>query len=112
MNQRSKKLFPGASTSLLLLVGLLIAFLSSRKGKNTSAMEYDLLIQKIIAGNGFSPRMARMIAAVARHETGNYTSALFRKHKNFFGMKAAKIRPHAQDYVAPGDLGYAGFNST
>lgn len=112
MNRLSKILSDGVGISPLLLVGLLIAFFLSRKKTNTSkAMEYDLLIQKIVAGNGYSSSMARMIAAVARHESGNYTSPLFLNHKNFFGMKAAKKRPHHQDYVAQGSLGYAGFNS-
>lgn len=74
-------------------------------------MEYDLLIQKIVSGNGYSPGMARMIAAVARHETGNYTSSVFKTLNNFFGMKAAKVRPHHQDYVSKGSLNYAGFHS-
>lgn len=113
MNLLSKILLRGVSIWPLLLAGLLIAFLSSRRKTTTSrqAMEYDLLIQKIVQGNGYSPAMARMIAAVARHETGNYKSPLFLNHNNFFGMKAAKKRPHYQDYVAKGNLGYAGFNS-
>lgn len=55
-------------------------------------MELDLLIQKILIGNGYSPAMARFFAAVSRHETGNYSSAVFRNYNNLFGMKDAEIR--------------------
>lgn len=55
-------------------------------------MEYDLLIQKILTGNGYSPRMARLVAAVSRHETGNYTSHVFRTLNNMFGMRFPNVR--------------------
>lgn len=55
-------------------------------------MEYDLLIQKILRDAGYSPNMARMIAAVARHETGNYTSNVFKTLNNFFGMRFPRER--------------------
>lgn len=55
-------------------------------------MEYDLLIQRILIGNGYTPGLAKIFAAVSRHETGNYTSAVLRKYNNLFGMKDAKVR--------------------
>ena len=113
-----KKLGIGLNTSALFVAGLLTLLLLFRVRKNISAMEYDLLIQKILQGEGYSPEMSRMLAAVARHESANYSSPLFLNHKNFFGMKAAQKqlkpgapgRPELQDYVAPGEMGYAGFN--
>jgi hypothetical protein len=99
---------------LLLLAGALAAFMIFRKKKNFSAMEFDLLIQKIIRGNGYSAHMARMIAAVARHESANFTSPLFTAHKNFFGMRPATQRRHAQDYQTPHEdpkKRYAGFDN-
>ena len=50
-------------------------------------MEYDLLIQRILRGQGFSAEMARYFAAVSRHETGNYESVVLKRSKNLFGMK-------------------------
>lgn len=63
-----------------------------RAKKNTSTVEYDLLIQKILQGEGYSREMSRYIAAVSRHETGNYSSAVFRRSKNMFGMKFPRLR--------------------
>lgn len=92
MKGLSKILLRGASTWPLLLSGLLIAFIVFRKRVNTSAMEYDLLIQKILTDNGYSPNMARMIAAVSRHETGNYSSSVFKTLNNMFGMRFPRER--------------------
>ena len=88
-----KKLATGRNTSALLLAGCLMLLLLFREKRITSrTMEYDLLIQKILTGNGYSPRMARMIAAVSRHETGNYSSAVFREFNNMFGMRFPRVR--------------------
>ena len=82
----------GANTWPLLLAGLLIAFIVFRKKLNTSTMELDLLIQKILRESGYSPEMARLVAAVSRHETGNYTSHVFKTLNNMFGMRFPRIR--------------------
>lgn len=75
-------------------------------------MEYDLLIQKILIDSGYSPSMARMIAAVSRHETGNYTSHVFKTLNNMFGMRFPRERQttalHESDskysvYASPAD---------
>lgn len=87
-----KRLRRGVSMSPLLLIGLLIALSIFRKKKNISPMEYDLLIQKIITGNGYSDRVGRFFAAVSRHETGNYTSNVLRSANNLFGMKFPNVR--------------------
>ena len=77
----------------LWLVGLLCLLLLFRRKVNISAqMENDLLIQKILRDNGYSANMAAMIAAVARHETGNYQSKVFKTLNNFFGMRFPRKR--------------------
>lgn len=55
-------------------------------------MEYDLLIQKILRGEGYSPETALLFAAVSRHETGNYRSGVFKRDNNMFGMKNPTLR--------------------
>lgn len=55
-------------------------------------MENDLLIQKILIDNGYSPNLAKLFAAVSRHETGNYTSNVLKSANNLFGMKFPRIR--------------------
>jgi Mannosyl-glycoprotein endo-beta-N-acetylglucosaminidase. len=52
----------------------------------------DRLIQKTLIDGGYSPRMAAMIAAVSRHETGNYTSPVFKTLNNLFGMRFPRVR--------------------
>lgn len=42
---------------------------------------------------GFYPHMAKLIVAQSAHETGGWTSAIFRENNNPFGMKFASIRP-------------------
>lgn len=87
------KILPRGRNMLpLLLGGLLTVYTVFRAKKNISGMEYDLLIQRILTGEGYSPRMARFFAAVSRHETGNYSSAVLDKFKNLFGMKFPHIR--------------------
>jgi uncharacterized FlgJ-related protein len=41
---------------------------------------------------GFTSKMARMIFAQAAHETGNFTSDIFKENNNLFGMKLARVR--------------------
>jgi hypothetical protein len=89
-----KKLRPGQSTSLLLLIGLLIVLVLSRVKRLSSktAMELDQLIQTTLRGAGYSETMARIVAAVSRHETGNYTSHVFKTLNNMFGMRYPRVR--------------------
>ena len=55
-------------------------------------MEYDKLIQKILREQGYSANMARILAAVSRHETDNYGSHVFKTLNNMFGMRFPRIR--------------------
>ena len=40
----------------------------------------------------FTPEMARLLVAQAAHETGNFTSQLFKEQNNLFGMRHPRIR--------------------
>lgn len=73
-------------------------------------MELDLLIQKILIGNGYSPAMARYFAAVSRHETGNYDSEVLKRANNLFGMKHPTIRKTTSN--GKDQSGYAVYSST
>ena len=60
----------------------------------------DSYIYNILTNNGFSHLAAINIVAQARHETGNYTSELFKKYNNLFGYgfsgskwQASKSKP-------------------
>lgn len=50
-------------------------------------MDYDQLIYDAAIKGGFTPTSAKLVVAQARHETGNYTSNVFKKNNNLFGMK-------------------------
>jgi uncharacterized FlgJ-related protein len=50
-------------------------------------MNYDQLIYDAALKGGFNPTSAKLVVAQARHETGNYTSNVFKKNNNLFGMK-------------------------
>lgn len=50
-------------------------------------MNYDQLIYDAAIKGGFTPTSAKLVVAQARHETGNYTSNVFKKNNNLFGMK-------------------------
>lgn len=41
---------------------------------------------------GFDATTAKILTAQSAHETGNFTSRIFRNNKNYFGMKLAKKR--------------------
>lgn len=48
---------------------------------------FDTLIYTAARGAGVPDAVARIIAAQARHETGNYTSRVFKADNNAFGYK-------------------------
>ncbi len=57
---------------------------------------------------GFSKISTKLIYAQAYHETGNFTSKVFKQNKNPFGMRQAKIR---KNYATGTNLGHATFSS-
>lgn len=80
-----------------LLIICLVLFLIFRFGKmknNKKPIESDRLL--------FSRwgQMAKLIEAQARHETGNYTSDLFKRGNNVFGMRIAKKRPFVRSGIS------------
>jgi len=50
-------------------------------------MNYDQLIYDAALKGGFNPTSAKLVVAQAKHETCNYTSNVFKKNNNLFGMK-------------------------
>lgn len=50
-------------------------------------MNYDQMIYEAAIEEGFSPTAAKLIVAQARGESGDYTSNVFQKNFNLFGMK-------------------------
>lgn len=82
----------------LLIAVLLSAFALGRKKQSTSSLksnrpEIDNLIENKLAQAGYSNRFGQYWAAIAKHETGNYTSALFKNGNNLFGMGVPTRRP-------------------
>jgi uncharacterized FlgJ-related protein len=51
------------------------------------ANQIDRLIINKAMSEGFEPAAAKIIAAQARHETGNYTSRVLQENNNLFGYK-------------------------
>lgn len=98
----AKKYFRGRSGSQKLLIGLsvgFVLFLIPRIVKAKSRLKIlndnnpqDKSIIELLSGAGYDPYYW---VAVARWETGNYTSNVFKKLNNMFGMKFAQVRAKA-----------------
>lgn len=58
-----------------------------------TARPYDQIMREVFISNDISPAMAEILIAQARHETGNFTSNLFVKSNNAFGMRHPSKRP-------------------
>ncbi len=127
----SKKSYEWSSTSLLLLLGLLAAlglFLYwKKKQKEKQSQEEELdeesenmdhpeeqlivdnykIILNTLVENGINNEPFILIAAAqAMHETGYFTSNVFKNNKNYFGMR----QPSVRDTTSLGDKGgYASF---
>lgn len=67
--------------SLPLLVGLLMLYVLFLRTKSQSKE-----IETVFRGTEYQ-NLVPLIIAQAKHETGNFTSSLFRNHNNMFGMK-------------------------
>lgn len=81
----------------LLLVSLAIFILLLRIRnplKNTNVVNPDMKIFLLneLANAGFNVQMSRILIAQAAHETGNFTSKIFRENNNLFGMKNPAFR--------------------
>jgi uncharacterized FlgJ-related protein len=71
-----------AAVLLLWLIVSRIARSRSDKEKNPAQIIFEVLTKE----GSLDEKTAQMWVAVARHETGNFTSALFRDFNNAFGM--------------------------
>ncbi len=85
LNLKSRGSRNGFVGVLIFSIGLLILWLRFR---SQNPME---VIQKEM-GQVMNPYNVRLWQAVAKHETGNFTSAIFNENRNLFGMKLPKIR--------------------
>jgi len=86
---------------LILLHRFLIT--SRRKEKPLKA------ISRVLKAQGLESSMIRLLQAQAIHETGNFTSRLFKENNNVFGMKIPSIRKTLN--VAPGTETFSQFVS-
>jgi uncharacterized FlgJ-related protein len=73
----------------------------------------DQQIYDAAVSRGFNPTSAKLIVAQARHETGNYTSNIFKLNNNLFGMKFVKQPLATQGSASPRSEGdfYARYKS-
>ena len=73
----------------------------------------DQQIYNAAVSKGFTPTAAKLVVAQARHETGNYTSNIFKLNNNLFGMKYVKQPLATQGSASPRSEGdfYARYKS-
>jgi hypothetical protein len=89
----SHTLWRGLRLVLLVLVPLLILLKIKNRltVMNTKKIDASLLTAALMDA-GFKAATAKMITAQAAHETGNFTSTLYREFNNPFGMKQPQKR--------------------
>lgn len=88
MTRLSKKSGSGLVMWVLLLVGLVTLLLRSRSEKTISSLtQTQQLIKDLLTLKGYSDRMALWWVAISDHETGTWTSKLYKVASNMFGMK-------------------------
>jgi uncharacterized FlgJ-related protein len=74
---------------MLCVTALLIY---TRRKKMNIISKYGTDLYFLLIQQGFWPDTAKMITAQAAHETGNFTSTIFRLNNNPFGMKLPESR--------------------
>jgi len=107
--KRSRITLRGLLMLAPLVVLLLLHYLSqSRQKKMTiiNDIEKDVYLRLIEYGLGLT--MSRYLTAQAAHETGNFTSKIFKENNNLFGMKHPAIR---QTTSIGEKKGYASYTS-
>lgn len=82
---------------LLLFLPLVWLFMKKSKIMNpqtkmNSINETGLKVFELLKAEGFKEGTAKFITAQAAHETGNFTSKIFKQNNNLFGMKLPKKR--------------------
>lgn len=118
MFSKSKLGLFGLALLFLGLWKLLTSFPRSRKLQiqNLTQMQraqrltliYNEIVQWVTTNTNISLRGANYIAAIAAHETGVFSSAIFRENRNLFGMK----QPARRDTLALGtSRGHAVFST-
>jgi len=109
MWKRSLKTFrTGSGIWVLFALGLLIFLLLKVFRKNPTTSPGNL-IAKILGEKGYSSEMIHNWVAVSAHETGRWTSNLFRNANNLFGMKQPLKRYSLS--TGPTSSGFATFSS-
>ena len=76
---------------LVILSAKVLQTLSNRK-KMTIISSQGRNLFMLLVNVGFYPDTALMITAQAAHETGNFTSSIFKINNNPFGMKLPEVR--------------------
>jgi len=110
--KRLRKVFDESPIQFLILllfaIGLLMLF---RQFLSTSRRKEKPLkvIFRILKAQGLETSMIKLLQAQAIHETGNFTSRLFRENNNAFGMKVPGLRQTLN--VAPLGPGFSQFLS-
>lgn len=101
----------GSNTSRKLLALSLIVLAAWIFRKKMIMQKVDKRVFEYLIAlkqQGFSADMAKMIISQAAFETGNFTSNIFNKNHNLFGMKLPKVR----NTTATGErFGHAIFDS-
>lgn len=107
-----KKVFDESPIQLVILlafaIGLLMLFrqfliIGRRREKPLRA------ISRILKVQGLEISMIKLLQAQSIHETGNFTSRLFKEKNNLFGMKIPQQRQTLN--VAPGNQQFSRFVS-
>ena len=94
--------------SLVPLVGPLLNLLKSGnlRKKMSTINDNGPIIYNLLLSAGFNEKFAAWITAQSAHETGNFSSSIFKNNFNAFGMK------YAGQATARGEKnGYAFYNS-
>lgn len=107
-----------AFTVLLLLLLPVTAMNSVMCSPSTVSPVLELTTEErvvqVLRDSGLSREMQRVILAQAKHESGDFTNSLTRKHNNLFGMLHPRSRPTLSldgSAWAEGRKGYARYES-
>jgi hypothetical protein len=72
---------------LVMLSGIVLAIYTYLKKK--TILNQALEIYSLLQVSGLNPQIAKFAVAQSAHETGGYTSKVFKENNNCFGMKYA-----------------------
>jgi uncharacterized FlgJ-related protein len=98
MKAANFKHLPIILRGLLFYLLLVVLFFKLSRTKNRpikmTTIKDDIwqTVYLLLLKNGFHYQQAKMILAQAAHETGNFTSPIFKENNNLFGMKFPTIR--------------------